>query len=395
MLFFLYQKNDKIIMEYRDSMIEKKKKNIYNLVILTSILIYILIYRFFVYSNVLKYADAITTSVLMIITSLAIYFYGFKRKVNLKHNKVFISIIAIFATLYFALIYGIGFTSSFLKNAYSLKPLSIINNTFFLILIIILEEILRFVYIKANKKSKANIIVFTLILALLDIIINIRFDVLTDSYELFDVVSTIMLPSILKNIMCTYAVYYADYKGPLLYRFLTELYIFIVPIVPDLNDYINSLGLLLLPFLITITMSRQTDSKVKLEEEKRSFFKLSDIPFAVAAVIIYCLIAGIGPYKLVGIETGSMTPRLNVGDAVIISKNFSVDKLKEGDIIAFKTDEKELIVHRIIKVNSDNTFITKGDYNNVADKGYVKKEQIKGKVVFSIPYIAYPAIMFK
>ena len=377
-------------------MIEKKKKNIYNLIILTSILIYVLIYRFFVYPNVLKYADAITTSVLLIIASLSIVFYGFKSKVNLKYNKAFLSIIGIFTTLYFALIYGIGFTSSFLKNAYSLKPLSIINNTFFLIIIIILEEIIRFIYIKANKKSKMNIILFTLILALLDIIINIRFDALTDSYELFDVVSTIMLPSILKNIMCTYAAYYADYKGPLLYRFLTELYIFIVPIVPDLNDYINSLCLLLLPFLITITMSRQTDSKAKLEEdERRSFFKLSDIPFAVAAVIIYCLIAGIGPYKLVGIETGSMTPRLNVGDAVIISKNYDVDKLKEGDIIAFKTDEKELIVHRIIKVNSDNTFITKGDYNNVADKGYVKKEQIKGKVVFSIPYIAYPAIMFK
>ena len=98
---------------------------------------------------------------------------------------------------------------------------------------------------------------------------------------------------------------------------------------------------------------------------------------------------------MIGIETGSMTPNIKIGDAVVIEKKVNLDKLQEGDIVAYLDDKNKVIVHRIIKVNSDNTFITKGDFNNTADSNYVKKEQIKGKVKFKIPYIAYPAIMFK
>ena len=55
----------------------------------------------------------------------------------------------------------------------------------------------------------------------------------------------------------------------------------------------------------------------------------------------------------------------------------------------------DLIIHRIMKKNYDGTFITKGDFNNVADPLYVNKEQIQGKIRLKIPFIAYPALLFK
>ena len=88
----------------------------------------------------------------------------------------------------------------------------------------------------------------------------------------------------------------------------------------------------------------------------------------------------------------SMTPTLEDGQILIVNK---MAKITSGDIIAFYNDDDILVIHRIIEVNKDNTYITKGDHNNAADEGYVKKENIEGKVMLKIPYLAYPTIMFK
>ena len=98
---------------------------------------------------------------------------------------------------------------------------------------------------------------------------------------------------------------------------------------------------------------------------------------------------------MIGIETGSMSPKIKIGDAVVIDKTADFTKLKEGDIVAYKSDSGIVIVHRIINVNSDNTYITKGDFNNSPDAKYVDPSQIVGKVRLKIPFIAYPKIIFK
>ena len=111
-------------------------------------------------------------------------------------------------------------------------------------------------------------------------------------------------------------------------------------------------------------------------------------------IILLILVFGIGPYKLVGIKSGSMSPKINVGDAVLIYKNVDKKKLKKDDIIAYESQDKELVVHRIIRINKDGSYMTKGDFNNTADNKFVKFKQIKGIVKFKIPYIAYPAVYF-
>ena len=107
------------------------------------------------------------------------------------------------------------------------------------------------------------------------------------------------------------------------------------------------------------------------------------------------LVFGIGPYKIIGIRSESMTPKINKGDAVVIDKNVKKSEIKAQDIIAYENDEKEIIVHRIIKINKDGSYITKGDFNNTTDGKYVKFKKVVGKVKFKIPYIAYPAVYFE
>ena len=289
-------------MEYSDSMKDRFKTEYKNLIVYFSIIIYVLIYKFFVYEKLLKYNESITSSFFLILFVISLILYGFRLKTNKKYRKPFAITFFVFTLLYFAAIYGVGIATGFLNNAYSLKPLSIFHNTFFLIIAIILEELIRFIFIKANKNSKRDIFLITFLLTVLEIIITIRYNDLSSFYSLFKMISINIFPTIIKNIMLSYCTYYDDYKLPIIYRIITELYIYIVPFQPDLSDYLNSICLLLLPFLIIINMARQIDSKVKVEEEKNyKLFKKSDIPFIVVIVLIYCLICGFGPYKLVGI----------------------------------------------------------------------------------------------
>ena len=172
------------------------------------------------------------------------------------------------------------------------------------------------------------------------------------------------------------------------------MYVYIVPVQPDLNPLVESIINVVLPFSIILSSIGASATNEKRVVKKR-LISVADIPFALAAIALVCTIYGFGPYKMLGIETGSMMPNYNIGDAVIIDKNFDPDKLKVGDVIAYENADNIIIIHRIVKINSDKSFITKGDNNNVADSFYVNKDKIKGCVKVKIPWIAYPALLFK
>ena len=86
-----------------------------------------------------------------------------------------------------------------------------------------------------------------------------------------------------------------------------------------------------------------------------------------------------------------MEPAIKTGGIVVINPN---DNYKAGDIITFgKISKVEApTTHRIVKTEiKDNQiiYITKGDANNGADLREVKKSDIIGKVILSLPYAGY------
>jgi len=91
-------------------------------------------------------------------------------------------------------------------------------------------------------------------------------------------------------------------------------------------------------------------------------------------------------YKPFIVLSGSMEPEIMTGDLVII-KNCDTNKLKEKDIIAFKSGTS-VITHRIEKVTEEDgqkVFITKGDNNNTEDRESVALSSVEGKYVKRIP----------
>lgn len=110
---------------------------------------------------------------------------------------------------------------------------------------------------------------------------------------------------------------------------------------------------------------------------------------------------GLIPYlRTLIIMSGSMEPALRIGSIVVVTK---AGDYNPGDIITFtpSDDPKSYVTHRIkTKKYSEGTgkspvFTTAGDANKNADSQEVKPAMIKGKVVFSLPYIGFLADFIK
>lgn len=84
------------------------------------------------------------------------------------------------------------------------------------------------------------------------------------------------------------------------------------------------------------------------------------------------------------VVTGSMEPSISTGDFIIIKKT-DPDKLKEGDVISFYSEQSDiygmLITHRIAGKTEDGKFITRGDANPVEDPVTVAPDRIVGKYI--------------
>ncbi len=94
---------------------------------------------------------------------------------------------------------------------------------------------------------------------------------------------------------------------------------------------------------------------------------------------------------VVAVESNSMVPTFSRGDILfLVGKN--VSDLKVGDIIVYSPEGQSVpIVHRIIAINPDGSFQTKGDANagQLAFEKHVASSEIKGLVVFVVPYAGW------
>lgn len=121
--------------------------------------------------------------------------------------------------------------------------------------------------------------------------------------------------------------------------------------------------------------------------------------FAIAILIILPIVVFTfitAKINFLGIQSfvvlsGSMQPTLPVGSVIYTQQQTTYQK---GDIIAFKEGDVN-VTHRIIKVNRDGSFSTRGDANNATDSKAVIKSNILGKNVFFLPYLGKAIIFLK
>ncbi|VDK44794.1 unnamed protein product [Anisakis simplex] len=107
---------------------------------------------------------------------------------------------------------------------------------------------------------------------------------------------------------------------------------------------------------------------------------------------------------IVVVLSGSMEPAFYRGDLLMLTNDHS-DPVRTGDITVFKVEGRDIpIVHRVIKVheksNAETKFLTKGDNNQVDDRGlyapgqfWLTRKDVVGRAKGFVPYVGMVTIL--
>lgn len=89
---------------------------------------------------------------------------------------------------------------------------------------------------------------------------------------------------------------------------------------------------------------------------------------------------GILPVRVL---SGSMAPEIMEGDMAYI-RQCKENAVVPGDVIAFRTENDQLVLHRLIEKTSEG-LVTKGDANEHEDFSTADPANVVGTLLFSLP----------
>ena len=322
--------------------------------------------------------------------------YGYAKSHKITKNITFQYTI-ICLLIYYFIIYMSGLFLGFLESPYTYNITNIINYIIIIPLQIILKEIFRYSYVRVNNNIK-KLTIITILFIAFDIITGLSLYSFSNIDHIFEAIGLLILPSISKEILCTYLITKTDYKTTITYCLIQEVLTFFLPITPAFTTYIESVVSISLPILILLFIDKRLE-KYEKTKSKRTISKTRlyiKLPIILVLIFLVALVSGLFKYKLIAIGSESMTPTIKKGDAVIIQKISKEEflRLEEGNIIAFRQDGR-IIVHRINKITLQQDsikIITKGDANKEEDNYEITYDNLEGIINLKIPYIGLPTI---
>lgn len=363
-------------------------------------LIYILFICIFKVYNVSKFIDLINIIFFLILGIICYFLFSFS-KCRKNTKKITLQTIIIWILIYYFITYMSGLVLGFLLGPYSFGKTGIIFNILPSIIIIVLQELVRYMYIRAKGNDYLKIAVFTVLFILFDLVMGFHNYNLGGLDGILKFIGLLVLPSISKQFLFSYLSYKASHVSVIVYRLLLETMVFILPIVPDLSVYLEAVIKSSFPIILFLSLDRNLEKYEKNKSNKKINRKRGYIYLPVGCVLIMLvvLVSGIFKYHMIAVATGSMKPAINIGDAVIIEKldKRELSLLDKGDILAFNSGDK-IVVHRIeeiILVEDSYQFITKGDANEAVDDYVVLEEDVIGTVNVKIPYIGLPSVWLR
>ena len=98
------------------------------------------------------------------------------------------------------------------------------------------------------------------------------------------------------------------------------------------------------------------------------------------------------------VQSGSMVPSIAIGDVVLAQPLARSAPVQIGRVMTFHatspTGERVLMLHRVIGVHPDGTFVTAGDANRDADSTPLERSDMVGTAFLRIPLVGLPAFWF-
>lgn len=358
------------------------------------ILILTFIFNIFVLKNSSQYLIAIILAIALVLLYLMV---GFEKD-NLRLKRDLLMTTLIYVISYYIVTYILGIFFEFLRSPYSLGLVTFLRNVTPVLVFIFAKELLRYELNMKGEKNNLLIILSIVIFVLADTSTLLYKYNLTNVSDLVKFLEVAFFPLAAENIMLTYLATRGGYTSTITYQILMKMPIYVVPIVPNINTYIDVIFKIVFPLLLFRSLYEEVSGNKERQLEKaRSNHLAKRIVFSVSVVILLVtvyLTSGLFTYYAVTIGSGSMIPNLGVGDIVIVKKTKNYEGLEVGDILVYNKETK-VVVHRITeknKVDNEYVFRTKGDANDAEDWYDIYEEDIIGTVKAKIKYLGYPTI---
>ena len=372
-------------------MTDKKKIRILSVVIFAVLLISLLVPQ--------GASGRIIAACLLLPAAVLVYVLIKKRPILSQNKSQIIYLMTLIAVVYLALYYLSGLYFRFYKNPYSLNWNTILKTLLPIVAIIVTCEIIRYVVIAQEDKLSIALCYVSCVIAEMFVYSSVPS---VDSFNSFlNLVSGALLPSILSNLLYGYlSKRYGIYPN-IIFRLLTTLYIYLVPVVSGISASLHNFIKILLPIVIYVFIDILY-GKRKRYALRKSRISIKIVSVVLTAVILTAMMSTIMlisnqfRYGAFVIATDSMTGELDKGD-VAIYERYDGQIILEGQVIAFEKDDR-VTVHRVVEIqiiNGEARYYTKGDINEDVDIDFVKESEIIGVVEHKLSYAGYPSIWMR
>ena len=305
-------------------------------------------------------------------------------------------IVSVIAVVYLMLYYLTGLEFGYYNNPYALKIKFFLSRFLPAAAIIVSSEIYRWI-IRAQNNRAADILCY-LSCVLAEMIVCATAGVAISSFNHFmELVAETMFPAVVANLLYGYLSKRYGFYPNIVYRGVTTLYLYFIPVIPALSKSLVAFINLFVPLAIYFFIDSLYERKRRYALAKKSKLTVPITIVAVAVMLFTVMVISnqfyIGAYV---IATESMTGELNKGDAAIYER-YDDQTIEEGQVIAFEKNDR-VVIHRVVDIqiiNGQTRYFTKGDANTSNDDGFIYDYDIVGIVNFKIPYIGYPTLWLR
>lgn len=145
-------------------------------------------------------------------------------------------------------------------------------------------------------------------------------------------------------------------------------------------------------------MLRQTKARWAAVALIRQALILVFLSLAIFVVVVTVALPRVLGAEGITVLTNSMEPKYPAGTFLIVEPA-SANSLEVGEIITYqlKSGQPDLVTHRIIGFGTteagDTTFLTQGDNNSLADEEAVLPVQVRGELLYAVPWVGYIATL--
>ena len=372
--------------------IRRNEKQVYILEAVFAVAVIVLVLFLFPLAQSIK--SYYLVFILGIILTVSICMFGYHRD---KHYlKSYVSRIVISCIMMAAIVcFALGLIVNYTYGSFSLRISNIFSNFIPLLLVSVITEVLRYVIFHTYYRKRTPVVIFTTIVIIMNIVLVTSVSSFVGYEAIFVTICTTIMPIIATELLCSYLCYEVGLRPALIYKLCVRLYPFVLPILPNLGNFIFAVVAIVLPttiFLLTYNL-HPTNRKDQHRIPKKRNQLIITTPIIVVLLIVVALVAGIFKHQIIAIASDSMQPTFARGDAVLIEKT-SPDKIKEGDILVFK-HEGIIVTHRVRQIIIENDsfiFVTQGDNQEEIDGFTTTESQVIGRVVGINKYIGYPTV---